>query len=335
MAEWKKLVVSGSAISQLNNDAGYITEADIPASSPSFATASFDGTHLLADSTSGSLNFASGSGTGLTISADAVTDTLTFSLSEIPNDSLLNDSITFGTDEVFLGETVDQMSLTGFTGSFTGSLVDGTVAVTQEAGDSSTLVATTEFVTSAVGDFSSILAISSSDDNTNDGIDLKDEALNFAGTSEDVDVTINPGSNEVKIGLRDDVTIQQDLVVNRNLTVLGTASFQSEKNLLVTDRFILLASGSSQTGDGGIIVQQDTQGFGEVFGFDGIAGEERWGIGQSQDATSTSFSPEAFMAAVLTGSATSDSEIDALVDARYHAKGNIFIGDNQDIWIWS
>ena len=90
MAEWKKVVVSGSNISQLNNDAGYLTSATTP---NAFATASFNGTELLADGSDGNLTFTSSSGEGLTISADAGTDTLTFGLSAIPNSSLENSTI--------------------------------------------------------------------------------------------------------------------------------------------------------------------------------------------------------------------------------------------------
>jgi len=92
MAEWKKVVVSGSDVSQLNNDAGYLTNATIAVPN-GFSTASFNGTNILADSTVGTLNFASSSDQGLTISADAGSDTLTFGLSAIPNSSLANSTI--------------------------------------------------------------------------------------------------------------------------------------------------------------------------------------------------------------------------------------------------
>ena len=93
MADWKKLVVSGSNISQLANDAGYLTIVTSPVRN-AFASASYNGTVLIADSASGSLAFASGSGQGLTISANATTDTLTFGLSAVPNSSLANSAVT-------------------------------------------------------------------------------------------------------------------------------------------------------------------------------------------------------------------------------------------------
>ena len=91
MATWKKVVVSGSNVSQLVNDAGYLTSVTAQAA---FATASYDGTLLLANGANGNLTFASSSGQGLNISANSGTDTLTFGLSAIPNTSLANSAVT-------------------------------------------------------------------------------------------------------------------------------------------------------------------------------------------------------------------------------------------------
>ena len=90
MATWKKVAVSGSDISQFNNDAGYLTSVT---AQNAFVTASYDGTALIADSANGVLTFASSSGAGLNISANAGTDTLTFSLNAVPNTSLANSTI--------------------------------------------------------------------------------------------------------------------------------------------------------------------------------------------------------------------------------------------------
>jgi hypothetical protein len=93
MATWKKVAVSGSNVSQFNNDSGYLTAATVPVKN-AFSTASYDGTNILADNGASALNFASGSGTGLNISANASTDTLTFSLNAVPNASLQNSAVT-------------------------------------------------------------------------------------------------------------------------------------------------------------------------------------------------------------------------------------------------
>lgn len=91
MATWKKVAVSGSNVSQFNNDSGYLTSATTP---KAFATASVDGVYLLADTSAGALTFASSSGQGLTISGNASNDTITFGLSAVPNASLANSAVT-------------------------------------------------------------------------------------------------------------------------------------------------------------------------------------------------------------------------------------------------
>ena len=134
MAEWKKLVVSGSNVSQLNNDAGYLTAGTLTQAN-GYSTASFNGTNLLADSITGSLNFASSSGQGLNISANAGSDTLTWGLSSIPNSSLANSSVLIGGQTISLGNTATT-TLTGMTSvsstAFTGSL-QGTASFASQA----------------------------------------------------------------------------------------------------------------------------------------------------------------------------------------------------------
>jgi hypothetical protein len=91
MAEWKKVVVSGSNISQLNNDAGYLVAAGLP---NTFATMSINGVSVIADSATDTVTFASASGAGLNIVGDAGADSITFTLGAIPNASLANSAVT-------------------------------------------------------------------------------------------------------------------------------------------------------------------------------------------------------------------------------------------------
>ncbi len=157
------------------------------------------------------------------------------------------------------------------------------------------------------------------------------ESITFAGTANEA--TVVEGAGTITVGLPDDVTITQDLTVSRNLVVQGTASFQHTEDLAIADRFILLASGSTSAGDGGIVVQQTGQDVGEVFAFD--AATERWAIADAFDASQNVFTPDAFMANVSTGNADSNAAINALVDDRYESKGNLFVGDDEGIWIYS
>ena len=242
MATWKKVVVSGSNISQLNNDAGYLTSIT---AQNAFATASFNGSELLANGANGNLTFASSSGQGLTITANVGADSLTFGLSAIPNPSLLNSSITIAGTVVDLGDSITQAEI-----------LAGSTAISSS-------------VLSSPGQGQAVL--------TNNGV---------AGST--IDLGLETTDSPTFVGL----------TLTGNLVVLGTASFQNTQNLLVADRFVLFASGSNTTGDGGIVVQQGTQNIGELYGYD--SGTTRWGFTSSFNSTSNSFTPAVYAGAVET-----------------------------------
>jgi hypothetical protein len=242
MATWKKVVVSGSNISQLNNDANYLTSVT---AQNTFATMSINGINVIADSAVDTLTFASASGAGLNIVGDAGADSITFTLGGIPNASLTNSSITIAGNATSLGGTVTQAQILA----------------------GSTVISSS--VLSSPGQGQALL--------TNNGV---------AGST--IDLGLETTDSPTFVGL----TLTGDLVV------LGTASFQNTQNLLVADRFILFASGSNTTGDGGIVVQQGTQNIGELYGYD--SGTTRWGFTSSFNSTGNSFVPAVYAGAVET-----------------------------------
>jgi hypothetical protein len=210
-----------------------------------------------------------------------------------------------------------------------GTVISGTTSI-QLTGASSILSGS--FSGSFQGDGSGLSGIAtnldvSGSDGTGISIDLKTQDLTIGGTTNEIETTV--AGTTVTIGLPNDVVISQDLTVNRNLTVLGTASFQHTEDLDVADRFIRLASGSNAAGDGGIAIQQSNALDAEVFGFD--SGNTRWGVSSSFDASQNAFTPDAFMALSLVGAGTDPT----VVAARYQVKGNIFIGSDEGIWIYS
>jgi hypothetical protein len=241
MATWKKVIVSGSNVSQLNNDAGYLT----PSSARSFTTMSINGINVLADSSVDTLTFASASGAGLNIVGDAGADSITFTLGGIPNASLTNSSITIAGNTTALGGSVTQTQI--FAGS---TAISASVLSSPNQGEA-------------------LL--------TNNGV---------AGST--IDLGLQTTDSPTFVGL----------TLTGNLVVLGTASFQNTQNLLVGDRFVLFASGSNTTGDGGIVVQQGTQNIGELYGYD--SGTTRWGFTSSFNATGNSFVPAVYAGAVET-----------------------------------
>jgi hypothetical protein len=84
--------------------------------------------------------------------------------------------------------------------------------------------------------------------------------------------------------------------VNNNLSVLGTLYVQgpvtaiSSSNLYVADQFILLASGSTNNTDGGIVIDRGAYASGNIaYGFDSTTG--RWGYQNNVVDTSNTLDP--------------------------------------------
>ncbi len=96
--------------------------------------------------------------------------------------------------------------------------------------------------------------IKASDGNTN--ITLTSNTLTtFAGDIKVMGDDIqSSGGNSVFTLSGANATANGNLTVVGDLTVAGTASFQNQTSLIISDRFALLASGSSTLTDGGIII---------------------------------------------------------------------------------
>jgi len=342
MATWKKIIVSGSnahlaqiTSSVLTNgnlvmagvggalkNSGFIfsgstfnigSNSIISTGTGSVLTGSFSGS--FSGPVTGLLNLTQGSGiTAFTYNGLSATTVAVSGASALNNNAVtkwngaafVNSSLT---DNGTVVSGASSIQLTGassaLTGSFTGSF----------KGDGSGLtgLATTLDISGSNG--------------TGISINILTQDLTIGGTANEIETSA--AGTILTIGLPNDVTIGQDLIVSRNLTVFGTASFQHTTDLDVADRFIRLASGSNAAGDGGIAIQQNNSLNSEVYGFD--SGNTRWGVSSSFDASQNAFTPDAFMALSLIGAGTDPT----VVAARYQVKGNIFIGSDEGVWIYS
>jgi len=126
-----------------------------------------------------------------------------------------------------------------------------------------------------------------------------------------------------------------DLTVDGNLVVAGTASFENVENLNVKDRFISLASGSTAGGDGGIVVNQalgDTPS-GSAFGYEaGTA--DRWAVQANFVPTGSAMVPDAYMG-IVTFSTAAPSGNPQYGGANY-GYGNIHVDtDDNEIYIFA
>ena len=279
----------------------------------------------------------------------------------ITNANLANSSVTVGSTNIALGATsttlagLTSVTSTGFTGSLQGTasfastvpysgitgvpagLVSGSSQISYSGitGVPANIVSAS--VLSSPGQGQALLTTNGVAGSTIDlGLETGDSPT-FAGVtagnvtvgvSNDNTITTSTGDLTVT-SAGGNVTISNNLVVTNNLTVQGTASFQNTTNLEVADRFILMASGSNTTGDGGIVVQQATQNVGEAFAWD--SGVSRWGVTGSFTANNASYTPDAFMAAVTTAAGTTPAPA-----SRYNAVGNIYVSSgDESIWIYS
>jgi hypothetical protein len=124
------------------------------------------------------------------------------------------------------------------------------------------------------------------------------------------------------------VNITNDMTVGGNLTVNGTTTTINTQNLNVSDRFILLSSGSTSANDGGIIIQSATNGTGFAFLYD--QGQARWAYTGSLSGTATTAAPDAFAAMVI------DLNVAESTDkAVYQKNGNIKVEVGGDIYIYA
>lgn len=315
MATWKKVVVSGSNISQLNNDANYLTAGTLIVPN-SFSTASFGGTSIIADSITGSLNFASSSGQGLTITADAGTDTLTFGLAGIPNNSLTNSAITIAGNSTSLGGSITAATILTSTG-----VVSGSAQVT------ALLPAGTVSGSSQV----SYTGLS----NIPSGI-VSASVLSSPSQGNAILTTNGTAGSTIGLGLTTaDSPTFTDLTLSGNLYVNGTTTNINTTNLYVEDQFIILASGSAAASDGGIIIDRGSDPQGNVaFGYDSAT--DRWGYQNGLTDTTTTITigtngDSAFAGYVFTEAAHTS----APSSGEFVTAGAIYTATSGDIFIYS
>ena len=352
MAEWKKVIVSGSTANLAALQVDNLTSGQvvIGGGASNLSTTAINGTGNIAATTGATGLVHSGSfsgsfqgnfvgttnlpdltqGTGITAFTYDGSTTATVAVSGAS--ALSTNNITKWTGTAFANSSLTDngtaitgttsIQLTGansnLSGSFSGSF----------QGDGANLtgvVATPIFPTTAKTDLASTDQFFIND-GANKYVTYGNLLTDLAGTNLAVE-----GTDSLRLAstISGDTTFSNSVIISQNLTVQGTASFQHTTNLDVADRFILLASGSNTTGDGGIVVQQGTQGIGETFAFD--ANTTRWAVTGSFDASQATFVPEAFMAAVIEG-ATSDP---TTTIAKLTKKGNIFIASNESIYIYA
>lgn len=284
MAQWKKILVSGSNIhvneitaSSLVNDNIVLvgTGGALESSGFTYTSGVLDLTS--ASAISGSIFSGSfqGDGSGLTglVTVLRVSGSGTDPNSNVDNIDLLTDSLT----------------IVGGTSPITTAVTNNQIAINVQ--DASTSQ-------KGLAQFNSNFFT----DNGSGVISLADTGsgavLNIIGTAEEVTAVRASGSSTVTIGLPDSVRITQDLYVGGDLAVNGDLTYINTANLYIEDKFILINSGSVNPDTGGLVIDEgQPSGSGHAFIFDPAS--TRWSFTASLDSSATSVTPDAFVAAVV------------------------------------
>lgn len=344
MAEWKKVIVSGSdahlnslLISNNQQISGSAADTFLSGSFSGSFQGFFEGVTNLPDLTEGEgiapFIYDGASTATIAVSGAAQLADNAITKWDDTDGKFVNSSLT---DDGTAITGTTSIQLTGanssLSGSFSGSF----------QGDGSAITGVSASLILSSLDFGTGLAYNSASYNGSQNIQiavsgaaqLSDNTVVKWNSADGKFVDTNITDNGTLVQVSVDADFQQDVTISGDLTVQGTASFQNTQNLLVADRFVLFASGSNTTGDGGIVVQQGTQNVGELFGYDSVA--TRWGFTSSFAADSSGFAPVAYVGAVQTGTGQTATSPAPIYGGASFGYGTIHVDtDDSEIWIYA
>lgn len=330
MPNIKKIVVSGSAISQLTNDAGYALATNITGAFTAVSTS------IAVDIAA--LELAVGSGGGLLSSSAQIATDISgaftavsggFSTRITTNETnIATNTTNIGTNTTNIGTLTAATSsyalAANISGAFTTTSASFSTRVTTLEVNGPTNASTASFVNSNdveflnAGENQTLTSVSTSIAGRATTLESRTTVLEGTGTIQGVGTT-----NNVTFA---NVTATGNVSITGTLFVDGTTTTINSTNLNIEDKFLLLNSGSSGPSyEGGIIVESGSTGTGNAFYYD--ASDNRWSLKGGLSATNTAaVASEAFMSVAV---------VDTLANATgsaYYKAGNIIV-DGQDIYI--
>ena len=133
------------------------------------------------------------------------------------------------------------------------------------------------------------------------------------------------------------LTVSGDATVTGNLSVAGTASFTNTDNLNIKDKFILINSGSSALADSGWVTQYNAAGSGSAFYLEAASAGAygRFAVAYDVVGTSTSLTPDEFVVTARV-SASANIPTNPTWGGSSNGSGNMFINSlTGDVYIYS
>lgn len=131
-------------------------------------------------------------------------------------------------------------------------------------------------------------------------------------------------------------TFNNNVTITGDLAVNGTTTFINTDNLYVEDRFVLLASGSTTLGDGGLVVQYNAAGSGSAVYLESTSAGTygRWAVAYDVLGTSTATTADEYVVTSKINQASNPSAAPTWGGSA-NGTGNMWITNAGDIYIYS
>jgi hypothetical protein len=150
-------------------------------------------------------------------------------------------------------------------------------------------------------------------------------------------VTIAAGG----INVTGNSTFNQNVGITGNLTVQGTASFQNTENVLIADKFILLASGSNSLTDGGFIIAASSTpngASGSAFFLESATTGNfgRFAVAGNVNASSSAVAADEYMVTNKISATNPNDAVPPTWGSTTNGIGNMWVNSvTSDIYIWA
>lgn len=319
-ATWKKVIVSGSQaeLASLNVNNGLVTSGSLQISNAA-------GSVINQISSSFSSTFLSGSFSGSFYGS--ATGSLTGSF---------KGSATAQGD--FTGSFSGSANLNGsFTGSFSGSIASmppltqgvGIVPFTYSGSSAQTVA-----ISGAAALTTNLLPKWTGAGFSNSNI-TDNGTLVTIGSGATSGLTVAAGG----INVTGDSLFNNNLTVTGNLTVAGTASLQNTTNVLIADKFILLASGSTSLTDGGFVIGASAgMASGSAFYLSSASTGNygRFAVAYNVSATASTATPDEFVVTTKLNAGNPSNAVPPTWGSTTNGVGNMWVNTTtSDIYIWA
>ena len=320
-AAWKKVIVSGSSaeLASLNVNNKLVTSASLQISNAAGSvinqiSSSFDATFLSGSFSGSHYGNFTGSATGSFVGSGTLRGDF--------SGSFTGSAILSGQFSGSFSGSATLPSLTESTGivpfTYSGSL-PATIAISGAAALTTNLLPKwtgAGFSNSNITDSGTLVTIGAG---ATSGVTVAAGGINVTGNS----------------------LFNQNVNITGDLTVAGTASFQNTENILIADKFILLASGSTSLTDGGFIIASSTApggASGSAFFIEaasaGVYG--RFAVAYDVHASSSAVAADEYMVTSKINAGNPSDATPPTWGSTTNGLGNMWVNSTtSDIFIWA